>query len=525
MQDLSILWVEGISSRNPEAAAALEQAGYRLARQDHSHSPADMERALRRESWDAVFCDAALPAGAWQEVLRMVRQVRPESIFIFIADHADMETAVAAIKAGADEYLLKSEPHLLGPAVARELKSRAERKRAEEAQRKSEDQLRLAQRMETVGRLAGGVAHDFNNILSVVSGYANLLQMKMARAGDAPRELAEIERAVVKATALVRQLLTFSRKQMVQPQVLELGSVLADMLPTVRMVVGEDIRVESLLDSGLGRVRADKSQLEQIVMNLAANAKDSMPRGGTLTLELAEENLDLEHFRQGEKARPGPYLRLTIRDTGGGIPNDILPRIFEPFFTTKGEGRGTGLGLSTVYGIVQQMDSNLRVESEPGKGTEFAIHIPCVPVSAYAPPGKADTIGHPSRGETILLVEDDVDLRKLTKDILVLQGYRVLESATPEEALGFARSRTLTIDLLLTDLVMPRMNGKELCEAVQDIRPEIRMLYMSGYAPESLLPDMGLIPVYHFLEKPFTPAKLLVKVRAALDVPQTEKQV
>ena len=527
MQDLRVLFVEDSPADMEWAAWELEKHGFTLSRKQRVSDEEGLEKALRAEPWDLVIGDFALATWSGPAALALVRGLRPDLPFLILSGIAGEEAAVASLKAGASDFISKPNLGRLGPAVEQALREQADRRKVTEANRIGEEQLRLAQRMETVGRLAGGVAHDFNNILSVVSGYANLLQMKMARKGEAPRELMEIEKAVVKATALVRHLLTFSRKQMVQAQVLDLSALLVEMVPMLRMMVGEDIRVETRLDEAAGRIRADRGQLEQIIMNLAVNAKDAMPRGGTVTFEVAAEELTREHFRHGERDKPGSYLRLTVTDTGVGIPAEILPRICEPFFTTKAEGRGTGLGLSTVYGNVQQMEANLRVESSPGNGSAFSIWFPCV--AAQGHDGDQDAAPHPSHrkagGQTVLLVEDDLDLRKLTKDILVLEGYQVLEAAIPEDALGFARAVGMRIDLLLTDLVMPRMNGKQVAEAVVGLRPGIRVLYMSGYAPESLLPDIGLLPEYHFLEKPFTPAKLLGKLRAALDAPKAEKQL
>jgi two-component system cell cycle sensor histidine kinase/response regulator CckA len=527
MKDLRILFVEDSPSDMELAAWELEKNGFTLARRERVQSREDLLEALKSDTWDLIISDYSMPNFTGLDALRLVREFRPDLPFIMVSGTIGEEVAVTAMKAGANDYLMKGHLQRLAPAVEREMRDLADRLHAEEAIRRSEEQLRLAQRMETVGRLAGGVAHDFNNILSVVSGYANLLQMKLAKAGTAPRELIEIEKAVVKATALVRQLLTFSRRQVVQPQVLDLATVITDSLSMLQMVVGEDVSVETDLKTGLGKVRADKSQIEQVIMNLAVNAKDAMPRGGTLRIALQREPLAMDYFRQGEKAVPGNYIRITVSDTGCGIPADILPRIFEPFFTTKGEGRGTGLGLSTVYGIIQHFGGNLRVESVPKQGTTFVMHIPCDLESAGEDSSlpRIETRRAASRGETILVVEDDVDLRKLTKDILVLEGYRVLEPATPQDALGFARSREMRIDLLLTDLVMPRMNGKELAEAIMVLRPDLRVIYMSGYAPESLMPDPGQISEANFLDKPFSPAKLLGKVRAALDVERVEKQL
>jgi two-component system cell cycle sensor histidine kinase/response regulator CckA len=526
MKELRILFVEDSPADMELAAWELEKNGFSISHQNRVQTGEDLRNALHAEAWDLVISDYSMPSFNGLEALRLVRQFRPDLPFIMVSGTIGEEVAVTAMKAGANDYLMKGHLQRLAPAVEREMRDLKDRKNAEEAILRSEEQLRLAQRMETVGRLAGGVAHDFNNILSVVSGYANLLQMKLAKAGTAHRELIEIEKAVVKATALVRQLLTFSRRQVVQPQVLDLGNVITDSLSMLRMVLGEDITLETVLPAGLGKVLADKSQIEQVIMNLAVNAKDAMPRGGGLYVSLSSETLAAEHFLPGEKVHPGRHMRISVRDTGSGIPPDILPRIFEPFFTTKGEGRGTGLGLSTVYGIVHQIGGSLRVESALGTGTSFTIHIPCISdVAALDPVApKPERKTRPANGETILIVEDDVDLRKLTKDILVLEGYHVLEPATPQDALGFARSMEIRIDLLLTDLVMPRMNGKEMAERILELRPDLRVIYMSGYAPESLMPEANLLSEVNFLEKPFSPAILLGKIRAALDVPKAVKQ-
>ncbi|MEO6097267.1 MAG: response regulator [Fibrobacteria bacterium] len=527
MKELRILFVEDSPADVELAGWELEKNGFSISRQNRVQTGDDLRTSLHAEEWDLVISDYSMPNFNGLEALRLVRQSRPDLPFIMVSGTIGEEVAVTAMKAGANDYLMKGHLQRLAPAVEREMRDLKDRKKAEEAILRSEEQLRLAQRMETVGRLAGGVAHDFNNILSVISGYANLLQMKLAKAGTAHRELIEIEKAVVKATALVRQLLTFSRRQVVQPQVLDLGNVITDSLSMLRMVVGEDIVLETDLPVGLGKVLADKSQIEQVIMNLAVNAKDAMSRGGGLFINLSSHILTPEHFLPDEKVQSGRHMRILVRDTGTGIPPEILPRIFEPFFTTKGEGRGTGLGLSTVYGIVQQIGGSLRVASALGKGTTFTIHIPCVSDAAAMDPvaPKPARKTRPANGETILVLEDDVDLRKLTKDILVLEGYHVLEPTTPEDALGFARSTEIRIDLLLADLVMPRINGKEMAELILELRPDLHIIYMSGYAPESLMPDVGLLSEVNFLEKPFSPAILLGKIRAALDVGKTVKQL
>ena len=527
MKELRILFVEDSDIDVELASWELEKSGYALIRKEQVQSREELKQAIMSEPWDIVLSDYSMPAFNGLEALKLVREMRPELPYIMISGTIGEEMAVSAMKAGANDYLMKGHLQRLGPAVDREMRDLADRKHAEESLRKSKEQLLLAQRMETVGRLAGGVAHDFNNILSVISGYANLLQMKVSKTGTSHRELVEIEKAVLKATSLIRQLLTFSRKQVVQPQILDLGSVLRDSLSMLRMVVGEDIVLETRYESGLGKIKADRSQMEQIIMNLAVNAKDAMPRGGTLLLEIEARDLDSAALLQGEKAESGKFICMTVRDTGHGIPKDVLPRIFEPFYSTKGEGRGTGLGLSTVYGIVQQHSGFVRVESELERGTTFRLFYPCVADSEDVDGSETTMVPRhlPSYGETVLLVEDDVDLRKLAKDILVLEGYHVLEPATPQDALGFANSKDLKIDMLLTDLVMPRMNGKDLADAILIIRPELRVLYMSGYAPEYLMPDFSPISEPNFLEKPFSPAKLLAKVRSTLDASKAERQL
>lgn len=516
---MNVLFVEASEADVDLAVDQLQRGGFTLALRESVQTREALTRALLRERWDLVIGDFSLPTLHGLEALALVREIHPDLPYIMISGGKGEEMAVAAMKAGANDYLTKGNLHRLAPAVSREIREFKEKQGTLEALRRSEEQLRLAQRLETVGRLAGGVAHDFNNILSVVSGYASLLQMKLAKAGTAHRELIEIERAVLKATALVGQLLAFSRKQVVHAQVLDLGQLSRECMPMIRIIVGEDIELECRLEEDLGRVKVDRSQIEQAIMNLVANAKDAMPKGGSLYLGLQEVQLDTGHFRQGEKAVPGAYLALTIRDSGSGMDPETLSRIFEPFFTTKGEGRGTGLGLSTVYGIVQHAGGNIRVVSGINAGTTFTLYLPraAAPASGDEAAVPLRIRSSPSRGETILLVEDDVDLRKLTKDILVLEGYRVLEPASSQDALGFARASEIKIDMLLTDLVMPRMNGRDLAEAVLSLRPDMDVVYMSGYAPDPHLPEMNLISELNFLEKPFTPVKLLAKVRATLD--------
>lgn len=528
MSPLRVLFVEDSAEDAEVLALALEAAGYCVSSRCRVSTMEALCSSLAGAEWDLILCGYAMPAFDGLEALAVVREAHPDLPFFLVSGRAGEDLAVTALKAGADDFLAKSNLGRLGPAVARALREkqgREDRKRAEAALRESEEQLRQAQRMESVGRLAGGIAHDFNNILSVVSGYANLLQMKLARNGISHRELGEIEKAVIRATSLVKQLLTFSRRQVVQRQLLDMGRVLQDCLSILRMMLGEDILLETSVAPGLGRVHADRGQMEQVIMNLAVNARDAMPKGGTLRIEIDLRELDAGKFREGERPQPGPYIRLAIRDNGIGMDAPTLSRIFEPFFTTKGEVRGTGLGLSTVYGIVRQAGGIIRVQSIPFAGSVFEIFLPAVAAEEGADQVESsESAARTAKGECILLVEDDFDLRKLSKDLLVMEGYRVLEARDSDEAMGFARADGSPIHLLLTDIVMPGLNGRDLAETLLSLRPDLKVVFMSGYAPETMMPDGGW-PEAAFLEKPFTAAKLVAKVRGALDAPKAEKQL
>jgi two-component system cell cycle sensor histidine kinase/response regulator CckA len=382
-----------------------------------------------------------------------------------------------------------------------------------------EQQLRQSQKMEAVGRLAGGIAHDFNNLLMVISGYSEFLLDRLGPDPALRGPAQEISSAAERASALTRQLLAFSRKQMLAPKILDLNAVVTENLKMLTRVIGEDIDLVMVPAASLGAVRADAGQIEQVIMNLAVNARDAMPSGGKLTIETSNVTLAEEDSRFHAPLKPGDYVQLTISDTGAGMDAETQSHIFEPFFTTKGQ-RGTGLGLSTVYGIIKQSGGYIWVYSEPGKGTAFKIYLPRVAESADAPARvveSADAAPVEPGTETILLAEDETNLRYLARQFLEKQGYRVLEAADGAAAIQIAVAHEGVIHLLLTDVIMPGMNGRELAQRVSEIRPNTKVLYMSGYT-ENVIGHNGTLDAgVRLLQKPFTLRDLKSKVREVLD--------
>jgi PAS domain S-box-containing protein len=402
-------------------------------------------------------------------------------------------------------------------SVADTISHNIERRRVEETLETTEAQLRQAQKMEAIGQLAGGISHDFNNLLTVIAGYCALALKEVPVEDPLSTHLGEIKKAGDRAAGLTRQLLAFSRKQIMQPEVLSLNRVVTEIETMLQRLIGESVELSTSQDARLGTVKADPGQIEQVIMNLVINARDAMPRGGKLTIETANVELDEEYARHHVSVAPGSYVMLAVSDTGTGMDPATQARVFEPFFTTKAPGKGTGLGLSTVFGIVKQSGGNIWIYSEIGRGTSFKIYLPRVDEAAQAYrriPERAESL---QGTETVLVLEDDNNLRRLSRTILNLFGYQVLEASSGAEAMALCESHAGPIHLLATDVVMPGMSGGEAAERLAQLRPEMKVLFMSGYTDDIIVHQGVLDPGANFIQKPFGPDDLARKVREVLE--------
>ncbi len=477
--------------------------------------------ALKEGRMDLILADYSIPGFDGMTALTLARQHCPDVPFLFVSATIGEELAIDAMHQGATDYVLKQRLGRLVPSVQRalrELDDRAERKRAEEALRQSEKQFRHSQKMEAVGRLAGGIAHDFNNLLTVIMGYSQVLLKELGPQHPLRGKTEETLKAGEKAATLIRQLLTFSSKQSLDPKILSLNTAVTSLESLLRRLIGEDIQLVTKLDPTNGRLRADQAQLEQVLANLVVNARDAMPKGGTLTIETAQVGLTRSPVYQVTPLPPGNYVRLSVSDTGCGMDRKTQSHIFEPFFTTKEEGKGTGLGLSTVFGIVTQSGGAIDVTSRVGHGTRFDLYFPSVE-SDILTTAPSKPLGQTQKGtETILLVEDESTVRTLIRDELRKLGYRVIEAKNGVEACLLATQQAGSLQLLLTDVVMPGMGGRELAQHLSVIKPDLRTLFISGYTD-----DVGIMAgqeegTSSFLQKPFTPEVLARAVRTLLDV-------
>jgi PAS domain S-box-containing protein len=452
--------------------------------------------------------DLAVARATTEEITQAGSQKAPTIYRLIRKDGSRVEVETVAVALERDGL-----PRLI-QGVARDLTPRRE---AEKELAATQEQLRQSQKLEAIGRLAGGIAHDFNNMLGAIIGYSDVILRDLRNEDPIARDIEQIKKAADRAAALTKQLLAFSRKQVLEPRVINLNSVVTGIEKMLRRLIGEDIGFSTGLAQGLWHVRADPGQIEQVIMNLAVNARDAMPAGGQLTIETVNVELDEQYARNHVAVTPGPHVMLAVSDTGCGMDEKIRARLFEPFFTTKEQGKGTGLGLSTVYGIVKQSGGNIWVYSEPGKGTTFKVYFPRVRADTEAIPAKQPE-REPHRGtETVLVAEDEEVLRRLVSRILSILGYEVLEASNGGEALIACQKHKGPIHLLVTDVVMPGMSGRELSRRLTETRPDLKVLYTSGYTDNAIVHHGVLDPGTAFIQKPFSASGLAAKVREMLD--------
>jgi two-component system, cell cycle sensor histidine kinase and response regulator CckA len=506
-QKLKLLVVEDSEDDCLLVVYALQNAGF-ICDHIRIHNAESFRRALDQQEWDVIISDYNLPDFSAPKALEILNEAKLDIPFIVISGTVGEETVVKLMKSGARDYVMKDHLARLPGAIERELKEAEARRQ----HRRVEEQFRQAQKMEAVGRLASGVAHDFNNLLTIITGFA---QLALLEPNPAQGGLEQILRAADRAAGLTRQLLVFSRQQSLDVRVFNLNSLINDLEKMIRRVIGEDIEIRTVFHDQEANVKVDPHQIEQVILNLVVNSRDAMPQGGVLTIETQHYNLDIQAAGLFG-CRPGEYFQLSVSDTGTGIDKATLGKIFEPFFTTKGVGRGTGLGLSTVYGIVSQSGGAIRAYSEPGVGTTMRVLVPAATEKATANPDATQNAAQ--RGwETVLLVEDDETVLALCATVLQNYGYTVLEADGVHSALEISRSYRKPIHLLVSDVVMPGANGPALAVEIREALPNIRTLFMSGYTEETMQQYGFSNENAGFIQKPFSASALAIKVRQVLD--------
>ncbi|MCH7626290.1 MAG: response regulator [Chloroflexi bacterium] len=491
----------------------IDESGFQL---DWVSSYDDGLKEIGRDQHDVYLVDFRLGPGDGLQLIRDALENGSKKPLILLTGQGDREVDVEAMRAGASDYLVKGQ--IDANLLERSIRYSIERKRVEAERAVLEEQLLQSQKLESVGQLAGGIAHDFNNLMTPIVGYSQMALMTLPQGCRERGYIQEIQKAAERASRLVQQLLAFSRRQMVQPKVIDLNDLIINIDKMLRRLIDEDIELVLLPTPGLKLVKIDPSQFEQVLVNLTINARDAMADGGTLIIETSNVSFDNGYFEGHNDITPGTYVMLAVSDTGVGMSKDVKTRIFEPFFTTKDAGTGTGLGLSTCYGIIAQNSGFIWVYSEPGQGTTFKIYLPSVVGTAEMLYQDIDS-GHLPRGsETILLVEDEEPVREMTVRVLRQQGYNVLEAPNGAEGLRLARDIPRgDIHLLLTDVVMPLIGGKELSEKFQALHPESQLIFTSGYTDELIVRHGVLEPGVHFIQKPYSLNTLTRKVREVLD--------
>jgi two-component system cell cycle sensor histidine kinase/response regulator CckA len=506
---LRVLIISDRESDVQQLVDALRQSDYVPSTARVSTGGAFREALAHR--WDLILsADDGGPLGPLA-ALAILHEAGADIPLVAVSGDAPEESLLEVLKAGAADYVRRNHLSRLGVTVSREL-SQAEGRRE---RNRLEQQFRQAQKMEAVGRLAGGVAHDFNNLLTVITGYAELLLSSDLEASQRTA-LQEIQRAAERGGALTHQLLAFSRGQPFTARTVQLNTLIVRMQKMLSRLIGEDIELIAVAAAEPATIRTDPGQLEQVVMNLVVNARDAMPGGGKLVIETANAQVDQTYAGPNVDLKPGSYIVLAISDTGMGMDPETVTHLFEPFFTTKAPGKGTGLGLATAYGIVKQSGGAISVYSEPGRGTTIKIYLPAAEAKAAVEASGQGPAAALRGSETILVLEDEARVRKLVCEVLAGRGYRVLEAVRGEEAIRMAREHKGRIHLLLTDVVMPEMSGPQALEQIRARHPNVKVLFMSGYTDEAMVHHGILDSGAAYLQKPFLPETLARKVREVL---------
>jgi two-component system cell cycle sensor histidine kinase/response regulator CckA len=515
---LRVLFVEDNEDDAALLQRHLERAGYEIEafRVDTRDS---FRSAVENAKWDVVVSDHSMPHFSSTEALQFLKSHGVDCPFIIVSGTIGEDMAVEAMRAGAHDYVLKNNLARLAPAIDREIGDAELRRQAREeraARQAVELQLQQSQKMEAVGRLAGGIAHDFNNLLTAILGFTGLALNKTDTAGAPVKfELEQVKQAAERAARFTRQLLAFSRQQVLSPRLIDPDASIESMMPMLRQLLGEDVEL-SITDRAAGKVRVDPGQFEQVVMNLAVNARDAMPNGGTLRLGTAHRTI-AQTEATALQLQSGDYMVLTVTDNGFGMDDATRARIFEPFFTTKPPGQGTGLGLSTVYGILKQSNGAIEVETAVSKGTTFRVYLPVAPTAVEAhPPVRRPAPRVGQLQGTVLVAEDEESVRLLVETVLTNAGFHVYLAGSGTEAAELFSTIDRPIDLLISDIIMPGMIGPDLARMVLHRSPQTRVLYITGYATHSAVPPGFLQEDDALLQKPFLPEQLLAKVQERL---------
>src|SRR5882762_6628807 len=509
---LRVLLIEDSEDDAALLLLELRRGGYKTTH-ERVDTPAALHTALDNQKWDLVISDHSMPHFSGREALQLLRQKESEVPFIFVSGTMGEEAAVAALKNGAQDYLMKSNLKRLVSAVQRELREAEERRDRKGLER----QVQQLQKFEAIGRLAGGIAHDFNNAIGAILGWADLAYQEAQPGSRLPNRLQKICTQAQRTAGLTSQLLAFARQQVLQPRRVDLNSLVAEGTSLLQKVIGENIEVRLLPAANLRVAVADPVQIDQVLMNLCLNARDAMPKGGRLIIETQNADFDQEYCRLHTFVQPGTYVLLSVSDTGMGMDAATVEHIFEPFFTTKEVGKGTGLGLATVYGIVKQHGGFIQASSEAGKGASFRVYLPAA--NGDHEPRAIEREDQPLRGrETILLAEDHDGLRETAQEMLQALGYRVLVAPDGGIALELFKANSKQIDLIVMDVVMPSMSGPEAYLEMAALRPGVRVIFTTGYTPKARALVSMIEKGAVILQKPYSLTSLSQMVRGALEV-------